>query len=249
MASVDGVASGVVIENHVPAGFEHPSGPELKYEVGDLLPQEERKLELVLSAKQMGPATNVIVARAGPFAVVNSATLGIHVVDATGPVATEDVVVRDTGDGETIAFGLAVRGSTEDIPPWTGERISVQGTRGVGVYAYGAVYGILRDITIDGTCTDCRVPNIGVGAYEDAGLELNAFVVTGHDFCGAQAAVGGRLELEGGVLATNDNGACIDREDYDTLLLSREVEYRDNRVNIGGQALVPPPPSGPPAGG
>ena len=41
-----GVATGVVLEEHMPAGLQHPAGPVLEYEVGDLPPGESRKLEL-----------------------------------------------------------------------------------------------------------------------------------------------------------------------------------------------------------
>ena len=59
-----GVATGVVLEERVPAGLQHPAGAELEYPVGDLRPGESRKLELKLSARRPGPATNVLVARA-----------------------------------------------------------------------------------------------------------------------------------------------------------------------------------------
>jgi len=59
-----GVATGVVVEERVPPGMQHPAGSELEYEVGDLMPGESRQLELVLTAQSPGPATNVLAARA-----------------------------------------------------------------------------------------------------------------------------------------------------------------------------------------
>jgi uncharacterized repeat protein (TIGR01451 family) len=59
-----GIATGVVVEEHIPAGLQqpdHPNEPGLQYEVGDLRPGESRKLELALVAKQAGPVTNVLV--------------------------------------------------------------------------------------------------------------------------------------------------------------------------------------------
>ncbi len=57
-----GTASGVVLEEHIPAGLQHPAGGDLEYEVGDLPPGETRKLELTLIASRAGTATNVLVA-------------------------------------------------------------------------------------------------------------------------------------------------------------------------------------------
>jgi uncharacterized repeat protein (TIGR01451 family) len=58
-----GVAKGVVLEEHVPAGLQHSAGADLEYEVGDLPPGESRKLELTLVAGKAGLATNVLTAR------------------------------------------------------------------------------------------------------------------------------------------------------------------------------------------
>ncbi|MFH1923117.1 MAG: DUF11 domain-containing protein, partial [Planctomycetota bacterium] len=59
-----GVATNVVLEEHVPAGLSHPAGEELDYEVGDLKPNESRKLELTLTAEGAGVLTNLLRARA-----------------------------------------------------------------------------------------------------------------------------------------------------------------------------------------
>jgi hypothetical protein len=59
-----GVATGVVLEEHVPPGLEHPAGDELEYEIGDLQPNETRKLELTMVATAPGSTTNVLGARA-----------------------------------------------------------------------------------------------------------------------------------------------------------------------------------------
>ena len=58
-----GVATGVVLEERIPPGLQHPAGAELEYEVGDLKPGESRKLELPLVANRPGPATNLLSAR------------------------------------------------------------------------------------------------------------------------------------------------------------------------------------------
>jgi uncharacterized repeat protein (TIGR01451 family) len=59
-----GIARKVIVDERVPPGLQHASGPELEYEVGDLKPNESRQLELKLTAVQPGTVTNVLVARA-----------------------------------------------------------------------------------------------------------------------------------------------------------------------------------------
>ena len=59
-----GTATGVIIEERVPPGMQHPAGAELEYEVGDLKPNESRQLQLPLRAERPGPTTNVLIARA-----------------------------------------------------------------------------------------------------------------------------------------------------------------------------------------
>ncbi len=58
-----GVARGVIIEEKVPAGLQHPAGTELEYDIGDLAPNQSRTLELKLTAARPGKVTNVLVAR------------------------------------------------------------------------------------------------------------------------------------------------------------------------------------------
>ncbi len=59
-----GVATGVVLAEHIPAGLKHPGGGELEYTVGDLKPGESRQLQLRLKAVQPGTIANVVSARA-----------------------------------------------------------------------------------------------------------------------------------------------------------------------------------------
>ncbi len=58
-----GVASGVVIEERVPAGLQHPAGAELEYDVGELKPNESRQIDLRMVATQAGMVANVLTAR------------------------------------------------------------------------------------------------------------------------------------------------------------------------------------------
>lgn len=61
-----GIAEGVVVEEHVPAGFRHAAGAELEYEIGNLAPGESRELELAMEAVHAGPLVNVITVRGEP---------------------------------------------------------------------------------------------------------------------------------------------------------------------------------------
>jgi len=58
------VATGVVLDERIPPGLQHPAGAELEYEVGDLKPGESRRLDLALVANRPGPTTNLLTARA-----------------------------------------------------------------------------------------------------------------------------------------------------------------------------------------
>lgn len=57
-----GTATGVVLQEHVPAGLQHPAGNDLEYEIGELPPGESRSLQLTMVASRAGPLTNVLMA-------------------------------------------------------------------------------------------------------------------------------------------------------------------------------------------
>ena len=59
-----GIATGVVLEERIPQGMQHPAGAELEYEIGDLKPGESKKLDLPLVANRAGMVTNILGARA-----------------------------------------------------------------------------------------------------------------------------------------------------------------------------------------
>jgi uncharacterized repeat protein (TIGR01451 family) len=58
-----GIATGIVLEERIPQGLQHPAGAELEYEVGDLKPGETRTLDLPLVAAKPGMVTNILRAR------------------------------------------------------------------------------------------------------------------------------------------------------------------------------------------
>jgi len=55
----DGDALGVVLQNLIPVGFEHPAGTDLEYDIGTLKPGEEKEINLQLNAKKPGVYQNV----------------------------------------------------------------------------------------------------------------------------------------------------------------------------------------------
>jgi uncharacterized repeat protein (TIGR01451 family) len=58
-----GMATGVVLQEHIPPGLQHPAGSDLEYQVGNLKPGETRKLDLPLVANRAGATTNLLSAR------------------------------------------------------------------------------------------------------------------------------------------------------------------------------------------
>lgn len=58
-----GVATGVVLAEHVPTNAEHAAGAELEYDIGQLQPKETRELVLVLHAAKPGEAVNLLTAQ------------------------------------------------------------------------------------------------------------------------------------------------------------------------------------------
>ena len=50
----DGEARNVYIRNLLPAGFEHPGGSDIEYDVGNLKPGETRGVELAVTARDVG---------------------------------------------------------------------------------------------------------------------------------------------------------------------------------------------------
>ncbi|HEX3656888.1 MAG TPA: hypothetical protein VHV55_13815 [Pirellulales bacterium] len=57
-----GVATGVLLAEHVPPNVEHPAGAELEYDIGQLQPKETRELVLSLHAAKPGVAVNLLTA-------------------------------------------------------------------------------------------------------------------------------------------------------------------------------------------
>lgn len=61
--SGSGVATGVILEERIPAGLQHSAGAELEYEIGTLKPGESRQIQLPLLAVRPGAVSNMLVAR------------------------------------------------------------------------------------------------------------------------------------------------------------------------------------------
>ena len=73
-----GVATNVVLEEHVPQEMQHPAGSELENVLGDLRPGESRQVQLRLRAVRPGSAVNRLIARAdGNVRVENQNTINV----------------------------------------------------------------------------------------------------------------------------------------------------------------------------
>ncbi|MFT3921001.1 MAG: DUF11 domain-containing protein [Myxococcales bacterium] len=88
-----GPATGVIIEEDVPAGLTHVSGSQLEYEVGTLRPGESKRLELSLRAEKQGIVQNVINVR-GDANLASKHAVQIEVVAPQLQVAVEGPKVR-----------------------------------------------------------------------------------------------------------------------------------------------------------
>lgn len=74
-----GAATGVIVEEDVPAGLAHDSGNELEFEVGTLRPGESKNVVLTLRAVKAGIIKNTIVVR-GDANLVAQHSVNIEVV-------------------------------------------------------------------------------------------------------------------------------------------------------------------------
>ncbi len=73
-----GVATNVVLEEHVPPELQHPAGNELENVLGDLKPGESRQVQLKLQAIRAGHAVNRLIARAdGNLRVEDQTTIQV----------------------------------------------------------------------------------------------------------------------------------------------------------------------------
>jgi uncharacterized repeat protein (TIGR01451 family) len=80
-----GAATGVMLVEDVPPQLRHAAGPALEYEVGDLQPGETRRIELNMTAAQVG-----------------------HVVNAVAAVADGDLRAQGAVEFDVVAPSLAV---------------------------------------------------------------------------------------------------------------------------------------------
>jgi uncharacterized repeat protein (TIGR01451 family) len=88
-----GAATGVIIEEDVPAGLVHVAGSQLEYEVGTLRPGESKRLDLILRADKPGIVQNVIRVRGDASLAAQHATQ-IEVVAPQLQVGVEGPKVR-----------------------------------------------------------------------------------------------------------------------------------------------------------
>ena len=67
-----GVARNIMIEEYVPDGLLHPQGKKLSTSLGDLKPNESKRLRLTLKCERAGETTNYLVAKAENDLIVES---------------------------------------------------------------------------------------------------------------------------------------------------------------------------------
>jgi uncharacterized repeat protein (TIGR01451 family) len=75
-----GAASGVVLSNRVPPQFQHPAGPEVEFEIGQLKPGDSRDIELVLKSVQAGATAVTLTAQGDAANLRAEQSVNIEVV-------------------------------------------------------------------------------------------------------------------------------------------------------------------------
>jgi len=153
-----GIATGVVLEEHIPPGLQHPGGAELEYRVGDLPPGESRKLELTLLASRPGQTANLLTAR-GEGNLRAEDRLDINVVAPALDVAVDGPKRRYLEREATYRFSVHNPGTA----PAEGVELVAYLPRGLkfvrannsGYYeeAERAVYWRLEELPVDETGT------------------------------------------------------------------------------------------------
>lgn len=183
---------------------------------------------------------------------------GEHLIGGTGSVAmldASDVAIIDTRsievDGVTglRGIGLNIGGGAISI-----RRGLVRGNREVGILVmYPESQVDLQDVLIDQTkaqdCaeTTCRETGAGMGitTAREGQLSLQRFRISHNALCGLQIADGALVTLAEGEISDNPIGANVQDEGYDLDLLSNDVRYVDNDVNMNDAPLpVPTLPEG-----
>lgn len=105
-----GVATNVILEEHVPPELQHPAGNELENMLGDLKPGESRQVQLKLQAVRAGNATNRLIARAdGNLRVEDQVT--IQVLAPQIEIAVEGPAKRFLDREATYQISLTNRGT------------------------------------------------------------------------------------------------------------------------------------------
>ncbi len=195
-------------------------------------------------------ATRVLVSRSREQAVL---ALG------TGATVTfADVVVRDTLPRANDDFGGGAIGAQSEARI-EGERVLVEGARGLGVMAAAGGMVNLRDVTVSGVeltaCASTTCPDDGFGygvAAVSGALRLERFHVLHAATCGVFVApidlfgedpvpaMDPSIDLVSGVISDSEIGACVQVDGYDLDRLQDDVQYRDNGTSLNVTMLPVP---------
>lgn len=182
--------------------------------------------------------------------------VGIYAADVRTAVRLEDVVVRDTqarDDDGTAGRALEVQlGASAD-----GTRVLFERNREVAVYVFAPGSEVqLRDAVVRDTLSaacgaDCPfgAGGMAAGAYQQATLGLERFILTRAEVCGVQIAARGFAELRDGEVSECEIGACVQVENFPLRVLSEGVLYRDNAANIESTTFPAPIPGEAAVGG
>jgi len=105
-----GIATGVVLNEHVPAGLQFAAGTDPKCEIGSLKPGETQRLQLTLTAVRPGVVTNVLTAE-GDGALKAEDRIQLEVISPQLDISMEGPKRRYLEREATYVFSVANPGT------------------------------------------------------------------------------------------------------------------------------------------
>ncbi len=168
-------------------------------------------------------------------------TAGTSVLSYGGRITLEDVEIAGT---ELVAEDDPPAGVVAEI----GGQVTIDRARvhdvASGILAVGEDSIVTAtDIEVDDIGAPCeRCGGIGLGAFEDAHIELSRFAVRRSALCGVYAAAPGLVSLDRGRVAECAVAVCL-ASGSDLSGLETNVEYRDNVSSLEARELAAPRPA------
>ncbi|RLB50196.1 MAG: hypothetical protein DRJ42_19390 [Deltaproteobacteria bacterium] len=175
--------------------------------------------------------------------------VGIVVLGEDAEAHLVDVVVRNTEprqENDFFGYGICAQ-ATGTI---TGERVVVDGAYELGLFAIAGGTITMSDLAIqrvERSQSDdpSRVTGYALAAIS-ATVDVTGFEVSDSTTCGLFVAAGTStgeltsLDVRSGIVERSVIGACIQVDGYDLSRLMRDVEYRDNELNLDVTMLPVP---------